>query len=275
MSNFIQRAITGILFILVIGAALFFGPVTYAMMMVFIITLATNEFCKMVRSDEEHWHPHLHIAVISNVVAFAIGFLIYFQGIDPRCLLVLICFIWAVFLYELFSVHQKPVHNIGLTLLSNIYIGLPFALFNLVAFKFGEYDYRPIITMFVLTWINDTGAYLCGVTMGRHKLFERVSPKKTIEGFIGGVILTVAASWGLHYISKLGNNELPLWFCLTCGLIMAIVGTCGDLIESRFKRAVNIKDSGHILPGHGGILDRFDALMFAAPIVILLYYFFI
>lgn len=276
MSNFIQRAITGILFIVVIGAALILSPVTYAMIMVCIITLATNEFCRMTRSDEDHFHPHFFLALVSNVVAFTMGFLIFFQGFDPRSLLILICFVWAVFLVELFSVHQKPIHNIGLTLLCNIYIGLPFALLNLLAFKSGTYDCRPIIAMFLLSWINDTGAYLCGVTMGRHKLFERVSPKKTIEGFIGGVLLTVAASFLLQYVSGLGDKqELPLWFCIVCGFIMAVVGTCGDLIESKFKRAVNIKDSGKLLPGHGGILDRFDAMLFAAPIVTLLYYFFI
>ncbi|MCQ2204177.1 MAG: phosphatidate cytidylyltransferase [Bacteroidales bacterium] len=276
MSNFIQRAITGILFALVLGAALILSPVTYAMVMVCIVTLASYEFCKMVRSDEDHIHPHLMLAVLSNVVAFTLGFLLYYQGVDPRCLLILIVFVWCVFLVELFSIHQRPSLNIGLTLLCNIYIGLPFALINLLAFKDGVYDWRPIVAMFLLTWVNDTGAYLCGITMGKHKLFERVSPKKTIEGFIGGVILTLLVSYFMHGLSGLdGHKELPMWFCIASGLVMAICGTCGDLIESKFKRAVNIKDSGKLLPGHGGILDRFDAMIFAAPIVSLLYYFFI
>lgn len=274
MSNFIQRAITGILFILVIGAALILSPVSYAMIMACVITLATNEYCRLVRALGQR--PHFFMALSINLMAFTLGFVIFFQGVDHRSLLALIALIWAVFLVELFSNNERPMHNIALTLLCNLYIGMPFALLNLLAFKNGAYDYRPIVSMFVLTWINDTGAYLCGVTMGKHKLYERISPKKTIEGFIGGVVLTVAAAFGMQYLSAFGGHEaLPLWFCIVCGLVMAVVGTCGDLIESMFKRSVNVKDSGRLLPGHGGVLDRFDAMMFSAPIVSLLYYFFI
>jgi len=276
MSNFIQRAITGILFVLVIGAAFVLSPVTYAMVMVCVITLATNEFCRMIRCGESGIHPHFFIALATNVVAFTLGFLVFFQGFDIRCLLLLVGFAWAVFLAELFTDHQTPIYNIGVTLLCNIYIGMPFALVNLLAFKSGVYDFRPIIAFFLLAWINDTGAYLCGVTMGKHKLYERVSPKKTIEGFVGGVILTVGVAIGLHYIAQsYGIETIPLWFCIACGLIVSMIGTCGDLIESKFKRSVNLKDSGRLLPGHGGILDRFDAMLFAAPIISLLYFFFI
>ncbi len=262
------------MFIFVIGAALILSPVTYAMMMACIISLATNEYCKMIKAEGQH--PHFFLALAINLVAFSLGFLVYFQGIDPRSILSLIVLLWAVFLVELFSQNDRPIYNIGLTLLCNIYIGLPLALLNLVAFKNGAYDYRPIIAMFILSWVNDTGAYLCGVTMGRHKLFERISPKKTIEGFIGGVALTVGVSVLMWYLNDLYcESTLSLEFCIACGIIMSVVGTCGDLIESMFKRSVNIKDSGNILPGHGGVLDRFDALIFAAPIVSLLYYFFI
>lgn len=276
MSNFIQRAITGILFVIVIGAAFVISPVTYAMVMVCVITLATNEFCRMVRCSDTAIRPHFFIALATNVVAFTLGFLVFFQGFDARCLLLLVGMAWVVFLAELFTDHQNPIYNIGVTLLCNIYIGMPFALLNLLAFKGGCYDFRPIMAMFLLSWVNDTGAYLCGITMGKHKLYERVSPKKTIEGFVGGIVLTVGASVLLHWIAgKFDITNIPLWFCILCGLIISMIGTCGDLIESKFKRSVCIKDSGRILPGHGGILDRFDATLFAAPIISLLYYFFI
>ncbi len=276
MSNFIQRAITGILFVMVIGAAFVLSPVTYAIVMVCVITLATNEFCRMVRYSDIVIHPHFFIALATNVVAFTLGFLVFFQGFDTRCLLLLVGMAWSVFLVELFTDHPNPIHNIGVTLLCNIYIGMPFALVNLLAFKSGTYNFRPILALFLLSWINDTGAYLCGITMGKHKLYERVSPKKTIEGLIGGVVLTIGASILLHWVAvEMDFCYLPLWFCILSGFIVSIIGTCGDLIESKFKRSVCIKDSGTLLPGHGGILDRFDATLFAIPIISLLYYFFI
>lgn len=268
MTNFIQRLITGILFVTVMGGALIVSPVSYSILMTCIITLSTIEFCKIAKALG--YLPHVHVVLIINVVAFMLGFFIYYASFDPRILLTLIAFLWCIFLLELFSNSQKPIMNIALSLMCVIYIGLPFALFNLLAFKNGYYDYRPIISLFILSWTNDTGAYLCGVTLGRHKLYERISPKKTIEGFIGGVTFTLAASYILYCVS-----ELDLIFCLGCGLIVSVIGTCGDLIESMLKRAANLKDSGSVLPGHGGVLDRFDALIFSAPLVSLLYFFFL
>lgn len=270
MANFIQRLITGILFITVMGGALIVSPVSYAILMTAIITLATIEFCKIAKMAGHT--PHFHVALLINIVAFMFGFFIYYSSFDTRILLSLIGFLWCIFLLELFSPSKSSdaFMNIAMTLLCIVYIGLPFALFNLLAFKDGYYEFRPVISLFVLAWINDTGAYICGVTLGRHKLYERISPKKTIEGFIGGVLFTVAASYGLHFLSN-----LPLAFCIGCGFIISIIGTCGDLFESMLKRSVNIKDSGSVLPGHGGVLDRFDAVIFSAPIVSLIYFFFI
>lgn len=268
IANFIQRAITGILFVVIMGGALIIGPITYAVLMTAIITLSTLEFCKILRASG--FQPHTHLALMVNVLAFMMGFFICYSALDARVLLMLVGLIWIIFLFELFGKNEQPAIVIANTLLCTIYIGMPFALFNLLVFKGEVYDFWPIVSLFALAWINDTGAYLCGITMGRHKLYERISPKKTIEGFVGGVLFTIAGSWFLHYISG-----TELWFCILCGLIVAIVGTCGDLIESMFKRSVNIKDSGNILPGHGGILDRFDAILFSAPLVSLLYYYFI
>ena len=267
-ANFIQRAITGILFVVIMGAALIFGPITYAILMTTIIVLSTLEFCKILCVSG--YQPHTHLAIVVNVLAFVMGFFICYSGVDSRILLSLVGLIWVIFLFELFGKNQSPALVIANTLICIIYVGMPFALFNLLVFKGDTYDFWPIICLFSLAWINDTGAYLCGITMGRHKLYERISPKKTIEGFVGGVVFTVVGSWLIHYLSG-----TELWFCILCGLIVSILGTCGDLIESMFKRSVNIKDSGNVLPGHGGILDRFDAIMFSAPLVSLLYYFFI
>ncbi len=272
LKSFLTRAITGILFVVAIGVALYLSPMSYAMLMTCIITLATNEFCRMSRCSGQA--PHFYIALTINLVGFMLGFLINTAGTDLRILLVMVGMIWLIFLVELFSHNEHPFLNIAMTLLCIVYVGMPFALFNLLAFKGEQYDYWPILYLFLLCWVNDTGAYLTGVTMGKHKLMERVSPKKTIEGFVGGIILTLAAAIAVHHFCS-EWIDLPLWFCIVTALVASIIGTCGDLIESMFKRSVNIKDSGHMLPGHGGILDRFDAVMFVSPIVALLYYFFV
>lgn len=154
------------------------------------------------------------------------------------------------------------------------YITLPFVF--IVKISFGTNDYNPkiILGLFILIWTNDTFAYLVGKSMGKHKLFERVSPKKTIEGFLGGVVFAAFAGF---LISKLyiqpkpefSNTSILIWTIIA--LIVSIFGTIGDLIESKFKRIAGIKDSGSIMPGHGGILDRLDSVIFVAPIIFLFY----
>lgn len=152
-----------------------------------------------------------------------------------------------MFLIELFSKNKKPLENIALTILGCVYIGLPFSLFNLLAFKNGEYDF----------WPSSASSPSCGsttpriprrVTLGRHKLYERISPKKTVEGFIGGVLLTIAVGCVSYACCGDCFFHAGLPFTLLATAIVAIIGTCGDLVESMFKRSVNIKDLGHLLP---------------------------
>lgn len=272
-----MRAVTGILFVLVVAGMFVLGArtnaLTYAAIMAAVIIIATHEYCHLLSAGG--MTPHKLMAMATNLAGFGLGFMICNYGWSPKFLLIIVALVWVMFLVELFSSNRNPLANIALTILGCVYVGMPFALFNLLAFKNGAYDYWPIIGIFALVWVNDTGAYLCGVTMGRHKLYERISPKKTVEGFVGGVLLTVGV--GLVSYLCLGDCffHAGLVFTVVATAIVAIIGTCGDLVESMFKRSVNVKDSGRILPGHGGILDRFDAVMFAAPIVSLLYYFFI
>jgi phosphatidate cytidylyltransferase len=171
-----------------------------------------------------------------------------------------------IFVFELYRKKNKPFQNIALTFLGIIYIALPFSLLYLMGFK--EYTvtgFKPkiILGFFFLLWTSDTGAYLVGMTLGRHPFFPRISPKKSWEGFIGGVVLTLLIAWVIsNYFTFLSTYD---W--LIIGLIIAVTGAIGDLIESLLKRSLNVKDSGNILPGHGGILDRFDSVIFAAPLV--------
>nr|WP_199000129.1 phosphatidate cytidylyltransferase [Flavobacterium sp. ASV13] len=154
------------------------------------------------------------------------------------------------------------------------YITLPFIFIVKISFGTNSYNPKIILGLFILIWTNDTFAYLVGKSMGKHKLFERVSPKKTVEGFLGGAIFAAFAGF---LISKLyiqpnpafSNKSILIWTIIA--LIVSVFGTIGDLIESKFKRIAGVKDSGSIMPGHGGILDRLDSVIFVAPIIFLFY----
>jgi len=165
------------------------------------------------------------------------------------------------------SISSKYLYLLG-------YITLPFVF--IVKISFGTNDYNPkiILGLFILIWTNDTFAYIVGKSMGKHKLFERVSPKKTIEGFIGGVVFAAFAGFLISkfYIQpkpEFSSKSILIWTIIA--LIVSIFGTIGDLIESKFKRIAGVKDSGSIMPGHGGILDRLDSVIFVAPIIFLFY----
>jgi phosphatidate cytidylyltransferase len=154
------------------------------------------------------------------------------------------------------------------------YIVLPFVFITKISFGIKDYNPKIIIGLFIIIWTNDTFAYIVGKSIGKNKLFERISPKKTIEGFVGGVVFAVLAG---YLISKLyikpnpsfSEKSITIWTIIA--LLAGIFGTIGDLIESKFKRIAGVKDSGKIMPGHGGILDRLDSVIFVAPIVFLFY----
>ena len=152
--------------------------------------------------------------------------------------------------------------------LSQVYAALPFALLNILASYGGTYSYVLPLSVFVFLWCNDSGAYCVGCLIGKHKMFERISPKKTWEGFAGGATVAVIAG----YVMSLYFDILNTWQWMAMAAVVVAVGTLGDLIESCMKREMKIKDSGNILPGHGGILDRFDSCILAVPAVVILLY---
>lgn len=175
---------------------------------------------------------------------------------------------------EIYLKSDHPLRHTAHSLMSQIYIGVPMAVMVYIAM-----NYSPIIllTIFVLMWLNDTGAYLVGCSIGRHKLIERVSPKKTWEGFFGGLIFSMAVSLLIFYFIKpfegMEHIDMSLIFWLSVGAIVSIIGTWGDLIESMIKRDLQIKDSGNLIPGHGGILDRIDSILFVLPAILLFLHF--
>lgn len=170
-------------------------------------------------------------------------------------------FVFLAFIYELFSGSARPFQNVGFIVLGMIYIGAPFALLSFIAFDGEKFNSWVVLGLLLLTWMNDTGAYLVGSNFGKHLLFPQVSPKKTWEGTIGGVVITfITAALFSHF-----TGEMRLFDWMILAAIVATFGTLGDLVESMLKRSVGVKDSGNLLPGHGGVLDRFDAFIFVLP----------
>lgn len=160
----------------------------------------------------------------------------------------------------------SPFPNVGVALLGLFYVTLPMSGLNVLAFTAGGYDYRRIFGLLFMVWAADTGAYAAGKTFGKHKLAPSISPGKTWEGWVGGALLTLAVGWALGYLIP----EMPLITRLVAALVVAIFGVLGDLAESMLKRSVGVKDSGRIMPGHGGLLDRFDAFLFVVPVLVVL-----
>lgn len=175
---------------------------------------------------------------------------------------------------EIYLKSDHPLRHTAHSLMSQIYIGVPMAVMVYIAMNYSPYI---LLTIFVLMWLNDTGAYLVGCSIGRHKLIERVSPKKTWEGFFGGLIFSMAVSLLIFYFIKpfegMEHIDMSLIFWLSIGAIVSIIGTWGDLIESMIKRDLQIKDSGNLIPGHGGILDRIDSILFVLPAILLFLHF--
>ncbi|GAB3827259.1 phosphatidate cytidylyltransferase [Hymenobacter jeollabukensis] len=160
----------------------------------------------------------------------------------------------------------SPFPNVGVALLGLFYVTLPMSGLNVLAFTAGGYDYRRIFGLLFMVWAADTGAYAAGKTFGKHKLALSISPGKTWEGWVGGTLLTLAVGWALGYLIP----EMPLVTRLVAALVVAVFGVLGDLAESMLKRSVGVKDSGRIMPGHGGLLDRFDAFLFVVPVLVVL-----
>lgn len=261
MSNFWQRIITGTIFVVAIILGLWWHPLAYMSIFAVVVLLGMYEFIRMVGSL---------VAKVRVFWAFSIGmfvyissFLMFFADIHPRWLIVIVPLVGGVFLSELYFKNKNSLLNIAITLIVPLYVALPFAFLHYLAFFNDVYGYELLLGFFLMIWANDSGAYLVGSTLGRRKLFPAVSPGKSWEGAIGGFIFTIIIA--VISYQFLGILDMVDW--LVIGSLVSVLGTYGDLIESMLKRSVNIKDSGHFLPGHGGVLDRFDAVFFSAPAV--------
>ncbi len=260
MNNLVQRTITGIVFLTLVIGAIVFHKISFFILFELIIIFSMYEFYAL--TEKENYKPQKLYGIITGAITFAANFFYVNQNIDTKVFLPLIILTGGIFIFELYRRSEKIMADVGFTLLGIIYIALPISLTNYIVFENGNYHWRLLLGFFMLTWIFDTFAYILGISFGKHRLFERVSPKKSWEGFIGGIIFTTIASYPISLIFP----ELNLMQWAITAIIVSVVGTYGDLVESSFKRSYNKKDSGKMLPGHGGILDRFDAILFSLPV---------
>jgi phosphatidate cytidylyltransferase len=264
LNNLVQRGLSGAAFVIVVIGAILWHPYAFAGVFTLFTVWALWEFYCI--SENDRIYPEKPIGVAIGAFLF-LGHFFFRQGAtDARIFLWLIPVTVLVFIRQLYQKHDFPFREIVYTLAGILYIAVPFSLLAGLAFPEttgGSYTPDILIGFFILLWTNDTFAYLAGVCFGKHPLFKRISPKKSWEGFFGGLLFTLAASLPIaHFLPVLAYYH---WIALAA--IIVLFGVYGDLTESLLKRNLNIKDSGHFLPGHGGILDRFDAVLLAAPMV--------
>lgn len=274
MKNFIIRALSGVvMFAVVLGAIL--GSKWSFGALVMLITLGGEwEFYRFAK--KAGYAPQRPLGLIAGATIVAIAFtMMMFIGKDTSLpiinitlmismILFVMLLVPLMFICELYRKSETPIANIGSTLTGVIYVALPMSLLLFIPLLMSNGEWQPwsVIFYIFIIWANDVFAYLFGITLGKHRLFERISPKKSWEGFIGGLLGAMAMG---YVAATVLDGNIIIWVGMA--LIAAITGVFGDLVESLFKRSVDVKDSGRIIPGHGGWLDRFDALILSAPFV--------
>jgi len=288
MNETLKRAISGAVYIVLLLTSILFSTESFIVLFGIFLLIATYEFSNLVKISKL-------LSLVISFILYSVIILIsfyktetenYFNSIlnEDIEIIVNIDYLYIIILATTLIISTKcivflfdntqEISNISKYLYLLGYIVLPFIFIIKISFGIKDYNPKIIIGLFILIWTNDTFAYIVGKSIGKHKLFERISPKKTIEGFIGGALFAVL---GGFLISKLyirpnpdfSEKSILIWVIIA--LIVSIFGTIGDLVESKFKRIAGVKDSGAIMPGHGGVLDRLDSVIFVAPVIYLFY----
>ncbi len=264
MNNLATRSLTAVFFVIVMVGSALLGQNVFSVLLLIITIFSLNEFMTIVSGEKvqpAYW-PTMAAGAVSYLILAgnAMGYIV------PKGILAMIPLVFLLFFVELWRNKINPFTNIAMSLLGVTYIAIPFGLlmyfFDPLVLS-GSLHYGIVLGFLVILWLNDTGAYFVGSLIGKHKLFERISPGKTWEGSAGGVVFALLTAWGLSFIFQ----QLDLRHWLVLALIIVVSGSLGDLVESMLKRSLGIKDSGNVLPGHGGLLDRFDAVLLSAPFV--------
>ncbi|MBK8490492.1 MAG: phosphatidate cytidylyltransferase [Saprospirales bacterium] len=259
MNTLMQRSLTALLFGIVMIGGIWIGSITFGLLFLAVAFMCLWEFFHLV-SPTFSWREGAGISLGLLPFAWELAFQLSIVPWQPNLLAWLLLFSLLTALILILhpdKVFQQTAHST----LATAYLGLPFYFLLKIAFLNGAYHPELVFGILLLTWANDTGAYFVGSRFGKRKLFPSVSPKKTWEGTIGGVLFAILAGWGIYGLGWFDSLQDGL----VLGAIVGITGTVGDLVESSLKRSFQVKDSGSILPGHGGVLDRFDSFVFLLP----------
>ncbi len=278
LKNLIVRAVTGVFFVTVMVLGILHPHALIALFAI-ITGLSIWEYTGLV-NNIKGVKVNRFISTIAGVYFFLSVAGLRLTPVEGFVIFVpYILTILYLLVSELYLKNENPVNSWAYTMFGQMYIALPFSMINVLAFQQVEagqatFDFLLPLSIFIFLWTNDTGAYLCGSLLGKHKLFPRISPKKSWEGSIGGGILVLIVAGIIGYFANIGATphvlSIPAWVGL--GLVVVFFGTWGDLVESLLKRTLGVKDSGNILPGHGGMLDRFDSSLLAIPAAVVYLY---
>ncbi len=264
--NLITRAVAGVVYVCILLFGVLYNQYSFVVVFGIILVLALDEFYRLI----EQKTPHL-ISKLFNILFGVSIFLSAYLFLEEKSIVALpiASITYLLFLFASTIVIKRPdiFNTIIYSIFGQLYITLPLCLLLLISYDYKLpntlYYFAFVLAIFVLIWINDTFAFLTGITLGKHKLLERISPKKTIEGFAGGIFFTVLAGIGFSYVFV----EYTIYFWIGFALIASLFATLGDLFESLIKRTYKVKDSGNLIPGHGGILDRIDSLLIVVPAI--------
>lgn len=265
LPNFIVRVLAGAVFVAILLSGIFINEYAFLAVFSLFTGLALYEFYGLMRAAAKV--PLVRMMnTLAGVVLFIAAFL-YASG-TVKSLFVFAPYLVLLqihFISELYMKREDAIKSMAYVSLGQIYVAAPFVLTNVLVFSFSEsYTWLYLLAVLVIIWVNDSFAYLTGMTFGKHRMFERISPKKSWEGFVGGAFFAILSSYAFYHFT--GQHSPLVWVGFAA--VVVIFGTLGDLIESLMKRTLAVKDSGNMIPGHGGILDRFDSTIFAIPAVV-------
>lgn len=262
LKNFIIRTLSGIVMVATLIGATLFSKLTFVLLLLAITLGGEWEFYRLAKKAGASPQRFVGLLAGTMMIVAAAAALHEILAITAVAMVAFMILIPMPLIFELYRKSATPMANVGITYAGVIYVALPMALLTFFPMMLGNGEWKPwsVILYIFIIWANDVFAYLFGITLGKHRLFERISPKKSWEGFFGGLLGAMAMGF---VAAKVLDANVALWIGLA--LIAAITGVFGDLVESLLKRSVDVKDSGSFIPGHGGWLDRFDALIFSVP----------